>query len=664
MAFRKVLGLDILPGSSPEKGEPAFACVLVSEGRVVGRWEGLSRGEALALAAQQGAEAIAVDNLGELGSEEEIAKLLKVLPASLKLVEVTRVAGERLSVEALCALTGLRGGKLSPLETAEVAALLAYHGVGSEVLLFEEETLIKVGRGRVPGPGGMSRERFKRGIELLVKRKVSEIREALERAGLDYDLFARKSGEGLTGATFVVYAPREALAGVVRRESGHDLFVEIEPVKRERVEYRPLTSKSARRAWRSERVLIVGVDPGTTTGVAALDLKGSVVALFSKRLLGRSQLTRALSELGRPAVVATDVQPPPSYVRKLASSLGAVLFAPPRPLSLDEKRRLAGEASSLSGVKVRDSHQRDALAAAYKAFLSYREKFEEVEREAERRALPVPLDEAKLLVLRGEPVASAVVKAAGKYLGLEPRAEVERLPAEGAEHALEFYKALVEQLAADNHALRRELREVREELEEKAAALERLLSARSSLGARDGALVKLEARIDMMSRELQEAREKQAELERRASSLAVMLREIVLGSKCAALKLSAALELLERGEFNPASLLDPVIFVDKEWPRDQLREALIRVKDPSRPLVAVVRASPPGDLSESLPLGVVAVPLSALPSAREVELFLAVDRSELQAAVEQLGARSVADKLRKALEDYRRRRASELFRRA
>lgn len=664
MAFRKVLGLDILPGSSPEKGEPVFACVLVSEGRVVGRWEALTRSEALALAAQQGVEAIALDSLRELGSEEEVARLLKSLPAGLKLVEVTRVAGEQLSMEALCALTGLRGGKLSPLETAEAAALLAYHGVGSEALLFEEETLIRVGRGRVPGPGGMSRERFKRGIELLVKRKVSEVREALERAGLDYDLFVRKSGEGLTGATFVVYAPREALAGVVYRESGHDLFVEIEPVKRERVEYRPLTSRAPRRAWRSERALIVGVDPGMTTGVAALDLRGSVVALFSKRLLGRSQLTRVLSELGRPAVVATDVQPPPSYVKKLASSLGAVLFAPPRPLSLEEKRRLAGEVASLSGVKVKDSHQRDALAAAYKAFLSYKEKFEEVEREAERKALPVPLDEAKLLVLRGEPVASAVVKAAGKYLGLEPRAEVERLPADSVEHALEFYRVLVERLAADNYALRRELREVREELEEKSAALERLLSVRSSLSTRDGALIKLEARVDMISRELQEAREKQAELEQRASSLAATLRELVLGGKCMALKLSAALELLERGELNPASLMDPVIFVDKEWPLDQLRDALLRLKDPARPLIAIVRASSPGRLPDSLPLAVLAVPLSSLPSAREVDLFLAVDRRELQAAVEGLGASGLAEKLKKTLEDYRRRRVSELFRRA
>lgn len=663
MAFTKVLGLDILPGSSPERGEPVFACALVSEGRVVGRWEKLRREEAMALVVQQGVEAIALDNLGELGSVEEVAQLLKELPAGVKLVEVTRVAGEQLSIEALCALAGLCGRKPSPLETAEVVALLAYHGIGSEALLFEEETIIRVGRGRVPGPGGMSRERFKRGIELLVKRKVGEIREALERAGLDYDLFTRKSGEGFSGATFVVYAPREALAGIVRCEKGHDLFVEIEPVRRERLEYRPLTSKAARRPWRSEKNLIVGVDPGMTTGVAVLDLKGGVVALFSKRLLGRSQLTRMLSELGRPAIVATDVQPPPSYVRKLATSLGTVLFVPPRPLSLEEKRRLAAEAADFSGTRARDSHQRDALAAAYKAFLSFKEKFEEVEREAERRGLPVPLEEAKLLVVRGEPVANAVVKAAGRYLGIEPRVEVERQPTESVEHALDFYKSLVERFAADNYALRREIREVREELEEKTAILQRLLSARSFLSARDEALVKLEARVEMMGKELQEARRRQDELEKRVSALTALLRELALGSKCAALKLSAALELLEKGELNPALLLDPVIFVDREWPREQLQAALLRVKDPSRPLIAVMRTDSPEKLSEDLPLGVVVLPLSALPSARDVESFLVVDRFELQAAVEQLRVGSVAEKLRKALEDYRRRRVSELLRR-
>lgn len=664
MAFRKVLGLDILPGSSPERGEPVFACALVSEGKVVDRWERLTRSEVFALAARLGVEAIALDNLSELGREDEVVQLLRDLPVSVKLVEVTRVAGEQLSVEALCALTGLCKGKPTPLETAELAALLASQGVGSEALLFEEETLIRVGRGRVPGAGGMSRERFKRGMEVLVKRKVAEIREVLEKAGLDYDLFARKSGEGFSGATFVVYAPREALSGLVRNESGHDLFVEIEPVRRERIEYRPLGSGISRRALRSEKNLIVGVDPGTTTGVAALDLSGGLVALFSKRLLSRGQLTRYLYELGRPAIVATDVQPPPSYVRKLAASLGAVLYAPPRPLSLEEKRRLASEVAGYSGVKARDSHQRDALAAAYKAFLSFREKFEEVEREAERRGIPVPLDEAKILVVRGESVASAVVKAAGRYLGIEPRVDSERAAPESTDHLLEYYRVLAERLAADNYALRRELREVREELQAKVLALEKLLSVRSLFSARDGALAKLEARVDLMSRELQEAKKKQTDLEQKVATLTSLLYEVVLGSRCLALKLSDALEQLDKGRLQPVSLLDPVVFVDKEMPVDQLREALLRVKDPSRPLIALVRATLSEEVSERLPLGVVPLPLSMLSSAGEVGPFLAVERRELQAALEKLAGGEISEKLKKALDEYRRRRVSELFRRA
>uniref|UniRef100_A0A7C4BAL2 DUF460 domain-containing protein n=1 Tax=Thermofilum pendens TaxID=2269 RepID=A0A7C4BAL2_THEPE len=659
VAFRRVLGLDILPGSSAEAGEPLYACAVVSDGRVVERLEGVRWGEIASLAARYGVDAVALDNVRELGGESEIAALMRSLPAGVKLVEVTRVAGEQLSVEALCAITGLCSGKPSPLETAELAAILAYQGVGSEVLVFEEETVIKVGRGRVPGQGGMSRERYKRGIELLVRRKVSEIKEALERARLDYDLFARKSGEGYAGATFVVYASREALTGLVHQERGHDLFVEIEPVRREKLEYRALGTK-AREPPRPARSLIVGVDPGMTTGVAALNLRGEVVALFSRRLLGRGQLTRILYGLGYPAVVATDVEPPPSYARRLAASLGAVLFVPPRPLSVEEKRRLAEEALSGSGYKVRDSHQRDALAAAYKAYLSLREKLEEVEREAERKGLPIPLEEAKLLVIRGEPVASAVVKVARRHFGIEPRA-AQPPPAGQEERASAPLAPIVERLLSENYALRRELRELREELEEKVSALHRLLRVRGS--APSSEVVKLEAKLESASRELERVKKEYEELQREFTRAVHELTGLVTGRRCAALKLSSALRLLDQGLLRPSALADPLVYVDKDLPLDLLRDTLLKLKDPARPMVVVVRGEADG-LSQALPLGVVPVPLSGLRSAAEWGDFLFLDREELEDLLRKACPAGEAERVKKAFEEYRRRRAAELFRRA
>jgi hypothetical protein len=660
VAFRRVLGLDILPGSSAEAGEPLYACAVVSDGRVVERIERVRWSEIASLAARYGVDAIALDNVRELGGEGEIAALMRSLPAGVRLVEVTRVAGEQLSVEALCAITGLCGGKPSPLETAELAAILAYQGVGSEVLVFEEETVITVGRGRVPGQGGMSRERYRRGIELLVRRKVAEIREALERAKLDYDLFVRKSGEGYTGATFVVYAPREALAGIVRQERGHDLFVEIEPVRREKLEYRALGAR-AREPSRPARSLIVGVDPGMTTGVAALNLRGEVVALFSRRLLGRGQLTRMLYDLGYPAVIATDVEPPPSYVRKLAASLGAVLFAPPRPLSVEEKRRLAEEALSSSGYRVRDSHQRDALAAAYKAYLSFKDKMEEVEREAERRGLPIPLEEAKLLVIRGEPVASAVVKVARRHFGIEPRAAQQPLPAGQEERPGASLAPIVEQLLSENYALRRELRELREELEEKVSALHRLLRVRGS--APSSEVVRLEARLESASRELERVRREYEGLQREYARAVYELTGLVTGRRCAALKLSSALRLLDQGLLRPTALADPLIYVDKDLPLELLRDALLKLKDPARPMVVVIKGAA-SSLSEALPLGVVPVPLDMLRSAVEWGDFLFLDREELEDSLRVAYPAGEAERVKKAFEEYRRRRAAELFRRA
>jgi predicted RNase H-like nuclease (RuvC/YqgF family) len=78
--------------------------------------------------------------------------------------------------------------------------------------------------------------------------------------------------------------------------------------------------------------LIVGVDPGTTKGIAALDFRGNVVGVLSGKEMGLDAVLEYLIGLGTVSVVATDVCPAPDFVLKVASrSLAQSFMFRPNP---------------------------------------------------------------------------------------------------------------------------------------------------------------------------------------------------------------------------------------------------------------------------------------------------------------------------------------------
>lgn len=139
------------------------------------------------------------------------------------------------------------------------------------------------------------------------------------------------------------------------------------------------------------KYLILGVDPGTTTGVAAIDLDGNTVAVKSERHMGLDGVIEYATSLGRLALVASDVNPPPSFILKLSASLGSPIYFPQKSLKVGEKTELT------RGHVLNDAHQRDALAAALSALAHYENKM----RKIDARKLGV---EAKKRVLAGEKI--------------------------------------------------------------------------------------------------------------------------------------------------------------------------------------------------------------------------------------------------------------------
>lgn len=141
--------------------------------------------------------------------------------------------------------------------------------------------------------------------------------------------------------------------------------------------------------------LIVGIDPGTTTGIAALNFNGRLIDLSSSKDLGMDRVIAHLIKLGKVSVIATDVTPTPAFVSKLAAQLGAFVHTPHESISVTEKIELTRP------YKTEDSHQRDALAAALITLNKFKNKFQKID------SLKLG-DEVKHLVLQGYSIDDAV----------------------------------------------------------------------------------------------------------------------------------------------------------------------------------------------------------------------------------------------------------------
>lgn len=508
--FRKIIGLDLLPGESPQATHDLhLAYVLMVEGEV--RERGTANlHEILSIIEKERIEVIAIDNIYEIApSLSEIQSLLGSLSSPPRLVQVTMIGGKSYPLSSLAASLGLGNGKLSPSQAAEIAAKLCYMGIGSELQLFEQgETRIIISKGRTPAQGGMSVERFRRNIESRISNKTKEIQKLLKDRGIDFDLFITKGAYGVERSVFIVYTPRERLYGVVKPIKDHDLQVAIEPVARREPSFAPLGIPATKHR-KARQYLIVGVDPGISTGVAAITLDGKLKLLLSGRELGRGQVIRALLEVGTPLVVSTDVTPPPGYARKLATMLNAVLVAPPRTLTIEDKRQLVSHfsASLPRYLKVRDSHQRDALAAAIFALRQLQPKLNEAKEKIERLGLGIPVEEVEALIIKGASVWDAIRQISRNVLIPSQKVSIDKYFEQYRSQNVEIISEKVTELYNKVKKLEREKESLIAKLKEVETQLERLLQLQSFEVRRNKEVETLRNRLDKIIKDFDLLRE-------------------------------------------------------------------------------------------------------------------------------------------------------------
>ena len=154
--------------------------------------------------------------------------------------------------------------------------------------------------------------------------------------------------------------------------------------------------------------LIVGIDPGVTVGLAVLSLDGKPVLVESKRGWSLSELLKRISEIGEPTIISSDVSPASDILENLSHKLNAVLFVPMISMGADEKRQIARDYAEIYGLKLKNAHEVDALAAAVKAYRHYEKKFHHVETRIKRMSIKVSTDKVKDLVVRGYSTKRAV----------------------------------------------------------------------------------------------------------------------------------------------------------------------------------------------------------------------------------------------------------------
>ncbi len=399
-----ILGLDILPG---DRQNPVYAAIILNKNGFKIFDGQIKRSDIINLINKYHIKTIAIDNIFELfPNTSEIMNFIR--KTKVKLIQVTGPLGKETKLAHLARIYGLSNqSKISPSKAAEICARLALMGVGAEIKIFEDITEISITRSRSLGEGGQHQSKYARVIASVIQRATREIADLLNERNLKYDLFYREGDFGFKSAKFIVYAPFEIVKKVVTRYHG-DLFrIDLKPIETKRIISLPATSIMA-----PKRLLICGIDPGETTGLAVLDLNGNVITIESKKNFGLTSIVEKIYEFGKPIIIATDVPKIPQFIEKLCSKTGAICYNPRHTISVMEKNELIRQLN----IDVSNSHERDALTAALMAYRKYRNLFQKIDNILSYMPLKLNSDEIKREVIQGKSIREAIRKHFEKNL--------------------------------------------------------------------------------------------------------------------------------------------------------------------------------------------------------------------------------------------------------
>ncbi len=141
------------------------------------------------------------------------------------------------------------------------------------------------------------------------------------------------------------------------------------------------------------KLLIVGIDPGTTIGFAVLDIEGNLLHLDSSKQLDLNSLISETIKLGKVVLVGTDKLKVPHLIEAFATKLGAKVVSPKEDLMVDEKRKM------INNFRFDNEHQGDALASALFAYKETRALLDKIDFFVKENKKYYIIDKIKELVI-------------------------------------------------------------------------------------------------------------------------------------------------------------------------------------------------------------------------------------------------------------------------
>jgi predicted RNase H-like nuclease (RuvC/YqgF family) len=210
--------------------------------------------------------------------------------------------------------------------------------------------------------------------------------------------------------------------------------------------------------------LIVGIDIGTTTGLAIFDLDKNLLYTGSRRDFSTSKIIKEIMSFGNPLIISTDKKKASSKIKKIAASFNCKIFKPDHDLTIDEK-------NDIVRIPIKDAHEKDALASASFAYRHYETLFNNINRALNQLNLEQQKDRVKEMILTGNAknIAEAIEKVRPKEeIKVKSDVKVKEVFLNWKERAKEKRKELKEKDRKYDI-----LKIYTEKLEEKLKALER-----------------------------------------------------------------------------------------------------------------------------------------------------------------------------------------------
>ncbi|MEM0214533.1 MAG: DUF460 domain-containing protein [Archaeoglobaceae archaeon] len=481
-----IVGIDVL-------GHRKFAFVALNGEEEIRRV--ISKNKLFRTIKEMKPEIVAIDSISEIfKSKEEIIEFLK--NTNTRLVQVAVDA----SLPVLARRFGIKMNPRDPFDEARTCAYLASFEIGYEVSVFTDKTQIVVSRNRSLGKGGWRQKRYGRKVHDAVRSIYREIKSILDELGFEYTENVRERFGGISRGEILINAPRRDVP--VSSFKTKDVQVKVSSVEKERIELIPLS--------RSKRYLIAGIDPGTTTAVAIMDLAGNLISIRSKKEWNTSDVVQFITEHGKPVIIATDKKNPPDFVSKIRASFNAVLYTPREDLNVEKKRELT------SNYKVLNDHERDALAAAIDALNFYRSKFRNIE-----RRVPAGIDTEKIKaeIIKGTPLKSLFEERKVEKIEKKESIDLDLIS------EIDRRDKKIKELLEENEILRKQLSELKEEIERLRARIASFSSEEKEKIRKETYIRNLEFRISEL---LAEIKEKDSEISKLKDQIE-LLKKIKFG---------------------------------------------------------------------------------------------------------------------------------------